>query len=155
MHIFLLILPPCTFLIVLEYLFLWVLHVAFCSSIILLKCEFSGIYCLIFLCFNHPFLCCPLPSSSLYQPPRRRPSAVWSPCAATNMGRAAVPAWSASWNKWPGSARPAPAIATYPATATGGGGDGGVNQWSWILTKSLHLMALKSWAAVLTECFSL
>lgn len=37
--------------------------------------------------------------SSLYQPPRRRPSAVWSPCAATNMGRAAVPAWPASWSK--------------------------------------------------------
>uniref|UniRef100_A0A8C4NSE6 Phospholipid-transporting ATPase n=1 Tax=Dicentrarchus labrax TaxID=13489 RepID=A0A8C4NSE6_DICLA len=36
---------------------------------------------------------------SLYQPPRRRPSAVWSPCAATNMGRAAVPAWPASWSK--------------------------------------------------------
>lgn len=59
------------------------------------------------------------PSSSLFQPPRRRPSAVWSPCAATNMGRAAVPAWPASWSKWPGSARP-PTIATHPAAATGG-----------------------------------
>uniref|UniRef100_A0A3P9ITT4 Phospholipid-transporting ATPase n=1 Tax=Oryzias latipes TaxID=8090 RepID=A0A3P9ITT4_ORYLA len=37
--------------------------------------------------------------SSLYQPPQRRPSAVWSPCAATNKGKVAVPAWPASWTK--------------------------------------------------------
>lgn len=69
-----------------------------------------------------------LPSFSLYQPPRRRPSAVWSPCAATNMGRAAVPAWPASWSKWPGSARP-PIIATHPAAATGGEDNSDKNQW--------------------------
>lgn len=86
----------------------------------------------------------PLPSSSLYQPPRRRPSAVWSPCAATNMGRAAVPAWPTSWSKWPGSARPAPTIATRPAT---GGEDNNDNKWFWILMNPLHLLVAKIWAA--------
>lgn len=68
-------------------------------------------------------------SCSLYQPPRRRPSAVWNPCAATNMGRAAVPAWPASWSKWPGSARPAPTVATHPTAATGGEDVDGMKQW--------------------------
>lgn len=139
-------------------------HVASSSSIILLKCDFSGIHSVLivlhFLSFSSPF---PLlsyfisfsASSSLYRPPRRRPSAVWSPCAATNMGRAAVPAWSASWNKWAGGVGPGRAIATQPAAATGGGEDGGVKQWSWILTTPLHLMVSKIWAALLTDWFSL
>ncbi|KAK7939307.1 hypothetical protein WMY93_002633 [Mugilogobius chulae] len=37
-------------------------------------------------------------SPSLYQPPRRRPSAVWSPCAATNMGKRLFPP-GPSWSK--------------------------------------------------------
>lgn len=150
LHIFLL--PPCAFLIVLEYLFLWVLiHYS-------VKCNFTGINCVYFslfsLLFHHPlssYFTSFSASSSLYQPPRCRPSAVWSPCAATNMGRAAVPAWSASWNKWPGSARPALAIATHPAATTGGGEDGDAKQWSWILTSPLHPMASKIWAAVVTS----
>lgn len=88
-------------------------------------------------------------SSSLYQPPRRRPSAVWSPCAATNMGRAAVPAWPASWSKWLDSARP-PTIATRPAAATGGEDNSDKKQWLWNLKNTSHLLILEIWAAVLT-----
>lgn len=93
-----------------------------------------------------------LPSSSLYQPPRRRPSAVWSPCAATNMGRAAVPAWPASWSKWPDSARPALTIAMqHPAAAaTGGEGSDNKKQSLWILTKPHLLLVWKILAAVRT-----
>lgn len=89
------------------------------------------------------------PSYSLYQPPRRRPSAVWSPCAATNMGRAAVPAWPASWSKWPGSARPAPTIAKHPAAATGGEDDNVKKHWLWILM-NLLLLVSKICAAALS-----
>lgn len=88
-------------------------------------------------------------SSSLYQPPRPRPSAVWSPCAATNMGRAAVPAWPASWSKWPDSARQAQTAATHPAAATGGEDEDHTNRSLWILRNPQHVMVLKIWAAVL------
>lgn len=95
--------------------------------------------------FPFSYLFSPIcPSSSLYQPPRRRPSAVWSPCAATNMGRAAVPAWPSSWSKWPGSARAA------PTAATGGDDADCRNQWLWILMSAQHLMVSKIWAAVPT-----
>lgn len=79
----------------------------------------------------------PLLCSSLYQPPQRRPSAVWSPCAATNKGKVAVPAWPASWTKWLDIAKPAPAIATHPAAATGG--QGIKEPWLWI---SMNLQGL-------------
>lgn len=151
LHIFLL--PPRAFLIVLEcFCFCQCLSIIL-LNVILQVLTFMSIFLYFHSPFHHPlssYFTSFSASSSLYQPPRRRPSAVWSPCAATNMGRAAVPAWSASWNKWPGSARPALAIATHPAATTGGGEDGGAKQWSWILTSPLPLMASKIWAAVVT-----
>ena len=79
-------------------------------------------------------------SLSLYQPSRRRASAVWSPCAATSMGRAAVPAWPGCWSKWADPARPASPTATPTPTAatTGVGrrqrdpGHGDHGQWQWL-----------------------
>lgn len=117
-----------------------------------LSCPPTFYSCLLFLCpysvLFLPFYVFPA-SSSLYQPPRPRPSAVWSPCAATNMGRAAVPAWPASWSKWPDSARQAQTAATHPAAATGGEDEGRVNRSLWILMNPQHVMVLKIWAVVL------
>lgn len=90
----------------------------------------------LFSALAQPLLC-----SSLYQPPQRRPSAVWSPCAATNKGKVAVPAWPASWTKWPDIAKPAPAIATHPAAATGG--QDFKEPWLWISMKRHRLVV--SW----------
>lgn len=121
-------------------------------SLSFLSCPPPFYSCLLFLSPHSalflPFYVLPA-SSSLYQPPRPRPSAVWSPCAATNMGRAAVPAWPASWSKWPDSARRAQTAATHPAAATGGEEEDRMNRSLWILMNPQHVTVLKIWAAVL------
>lgn len=114
--------------------------ISFLSAILFFLCPYSALFL--------PFYDFPA-SSSLYQPPRPRPSAVWSPCAATNMGRAAVPAWPASWSKWPDGARQAQAAATHPAAATGGEDEDRMNRSLWILMNPQHVTVLKIWAAVL------